>query len=172
MLPRTCHKFCIFLLKRADLKSVVRQGRAGSIPAPGTIFWGYCGTSCALRSSSTRSSTVVHSLITSSAKRNLCNALPPKNPRLLFLLPGACIWAGCLALLRLCTADAACRPRYGCHNIQLLTTFYPTENPLQRQSGVIFFASSRYLLIPRILGYFRDIKLKSVAVGKKSAKRP
>ena len=27
------------------------------IPAPGTIFWGYCGTSCALRSSSTRSST-------------------------------------------------------------------------------------------------------------------
>ena len=27
------------------------------IPAPGTIFLGYCGTSCALRSSSTRSST-------------------------------------------------------------------------------------------------------------------
>ena len=57
-------------------------------------------------------------------------------------------------------------PRSGYHNIQRLTTFYPTENPLQRQNGVILFASSRYLLIPRILGYFWDIKFKSVAFGK------
>jgi hypothetical protein len=31
---------------------------------------------------------------------------------------------------------------------------------------VILFASSRYLLIQRILGYFWDIKFKSVAFGK------
>ena len=57
-------------------------------------------------------------------------------------------------------------PRFGCHNIQRLTTFYSTENPLRCPNGVILFASSRYLLITRILGYFWDIKLKSVAVGK------
>jgi hypothetical protein len=31
---------------------------------------------------------------------------------------------------------------------------------------MILLVSSRYLLITRILGYFWDIKLKSVAVGK------
>ena len=56
-------------------------------------------------------------------------------------------------------------PRSGYHNIQRLTTFYPTENPLQRPNGMILLVSSRYLLITRILGYFWDIKLKSVAVG-------
>ena len=36
-LPRTCHKFCVFLLKRADLKSV-GEILAGSSPAQGIIF--------------------------------------------------------------------------------------------------------------------------------------
>ena len=59
-----------------------------------------------------------------------------------------------------------CRFRSGYHDIQQFTTFYLTKNPLQRSNGAILFASSRYLLTSRILGYFWDIKLKSVAVGK------
>ncbi len=57
-------------------------------------------------------------------------------------------------------------PRSGYHDIQKLATFYLTENPLQRPNGMILLVSSRYLLITRILGYFWDIKSKSVAVGK------
>ena len=57
-------------------------------------------------------------------------------------------------------------PRSGYHNNQQVTAFYSTKNPLQRPNGEILFASSRYLLITRILGYFWDIKFKSVAFGK------
>jgi len=56
--------------------------------------------------------------------------------------------------------------RSGYHDIQQLAAFYLTENPLQLPNSAILLASSRYLLITRIPGYFRDIKLKSVAVGK------
>ena len=90
-----------------------------------------------------------------------------KNLRLLFFCPAerlgdwvALRYSGSAPLSRLVD------PRSGHHDIQQLATFYLTENPLQLPNSAILFASSRYLLITRIPGYFRDIKLKSVAVGK------
>ena len=58
------------------------------------------------------------------------------------------------------------RGRSGYHDIQQLTTFYLTKNPLQCPNGMILLVSSRYFMITRILGYFWDIKSKSVAFGK------
>ena len=57
-------------------------------------------------------------------------------------------------------------PRSGYHNTQRLTTFCLAKNPLQRPNGMILLVSSRYFMITRILGYFWDIKFKSVAFGK------
>ena len=83
----------------------------------GYHFFEYFGISCALLSPSTRSSTVVHSLATSSAKHNLCSNYFKKTCGFYFFIPrsGWGIGLPCvtrpagLALLRLCAAVAACQ---------------------------------------------------------------
>ena len=131
------HKNTLFELGATDLKSSSERS-AGSIPAPGTKKYkaAFCG--------------------------------------FYFLPPQSGCGIGCLALLALpglrysgsAPLSRLVDPRSGYHDIQRLTTFYLAENPLQRPSEMILLVSSRYFMITRILGYFWDIKLKSVAVGK------
>ena len=76
--------------------------RFDTLPFPLRVpFFEYFGISCALLSSSTRSSTVVHSLATSSAKHNLCSNYFKKTCRFYFLPPQSGCGIGCLALLAL-----------------------------------------------------------------------
>ena len=160
--------------RRNGLKIRCPKRTCGFDPRSGYHFFEYFGISCALLSSSTRSSTVVYSLATSSAKHNLCSNYFKKTCGFYFLPPQSGCGIGCLALLALpglrysgsAPLSRLVDPRSGYHDIQRFITFYLTENPLQHPNGMILLASSRYFMITRILGYFWDIKSKSVAVGK------
>ena len=98
--------------RRNGLKIRCPMRTCGFDPRSGYHFFEYFGISCALLMSSTRSSTVVHSLATSSAKHNLCSNYFKKTCPFYFFVPrsGWGDWVALrsrpaeLALLRLCAA--------------------------------------------------------------------
>ena len=87
--------------RRNGLKIRCPKRTCGFDPRSGYHFFEYFGISCALLSPSTRSSTVVHSLATSSAKHNLCSNYFKKLAAFIFVSRGAVGGLGCLALLAL-----------------------------------------------------------------------
>ena len=117
--------------RRNGLKIRCPKRTCGFDPRSGYHFFEYFGISCALLSSSTRSSTVVHSLATSSAKHNLCSNYFKKTCGFYFFVPrsGWGIGLPCvtrpdgLALLRLCAALRLVDPRSGYHFFFTISIF-------------------------------------------------
>ena len=108
--------------RRNGLKIRCPKRTCGFDPRSGYHFFEYFGISCALLSPSTRSSTVVHSLATSSAKHNLCSNYFKKTCGFYFFLPRSVSkdWLPCVALPALRYSGSAplsrlVNPRSGYH---------------------------------------------------------